>query len=158
MENFPQDFPQDFPARISHKIFLQDFPELDPDWLAPHHPNPNAKFSSITALINRPTYHKRSKVSPPTFPQILWEPQIKVYADSNEPAISQWNPTRPETNELKEHYSNVTLTQTQRMVLYPFSLLTEHPHRHNVSILTQTHMHTQTNSVNDALWIYIRNS
>ena len=82
---FPQDFPtrisrknfpQDFPARISRKIFPQDFPELDPDWLAPHHPILNAKFPPITALLNRPTYHKRSKVSPPPFPQILWEPQI----------------------------------------------------------------------------------
>ena len=69
-------FPQEFPARFSHKIFLQDFPELDPDWLAPHHPIPNAKFPPITVLLNRPTYHKRSKVSPPPFPQILWEPQI----------------------------------------------------------------------------------
>ena len=75
-KNFPLNFPQDFPARISHKIFPQDFPELDPDWLAPHHPIPNAKFPPITALLNRPTYHKRSKVSPPPFPQILWEPQI----------------------------------------------------------------------------------
>ena len=76
--------PPPCPTRISHKIFrknfLQDFParfpELDPDWLAPHHPIPNAKFPPITALLNRPTYHKRSKVSPPSFPQILWEPQI----------------------------------------------------------------------------------
>ena len=84
-ENFPQHFPtrtsrnifpQHFPARISRKIFLQDFPKLNPDWLAPHHPIPNAKFPPITALLNRPTYHKRSKVSPPPFPQILWEPQI----------------------------------------------------------------------------------
>ena len=71
-----KNFPQDFPARISRKSFPQDFPELDPDWLAPHHPIPNAKFPPITALLNRPTYHKRSKVSPPPFPQILWEPQI----------------------------------------------------------------------------------
>ena len=69
-------FPQEFPARFSHKNFPQDFPELDPDWLAPHHPIPNANFPPITALLNRPTYHKRSKVSPPPFPQILWEPQI----------------------------------------------------------------------------------
>ena len=75
-KNFPQDFPQEFPARISHKIFPQEFPELDPDWLATHHPIPNAKFPPITALLNRPTYYKRSKVSPPPFPQILWEPQI----------------------------------------------------------------------------------
>ena len=72
-------FPQEFPARISCKIFPQDFPELDPDWLAPHHPIPNAKFPPITGLLNRPTYHKRSKVSPPPFPQILWEPQINEY-------------------------------------------------------------------------------
>ena len=66
---------QDFPTRFSRKIFLQDFSELDPDWLAPHHPIPNAKYPPITALLNRPTY-KRSKVSPPPLPQILWEPQI----------------------------------------------------------------------------------
>ena len=84
-KNFPQDFParfsrknfpQEFPARFSRNNFPQDFPELDPDWLAPHHPIPNAKFPPITGLLNRPTYHKRSKVSPPPFPQILWEPQI----------------------------------------------------------------------------------
>ena len=71
-----KNFPQDFPARISRKIFLQDFSKLDPDWLAPHHPIPNAKFPPITALLNRPTYHKSAKVSPPPFPQISWEPQI----------------------------------------------------------------------------------
>ena len=70
--NFPKDFPtnnfpQDFPVRIFHKIFPQEFPELHPDWLAPHHPIPNAKFPPITGLLNRPTY---------PFPQILWEPQI----------------------------------------------------------------------------------
>ena len=68
--------PPPCPTRISCKIFPPDFPELDPDWLAPHHPIPNAKFPPITALLNGPTYHKRSKVSPPPFPQILWEPQI----------------------------------------------------------------------------------
>ena len=69
-------FPQEFPARFSHKDFPQDFPELDPDWLAPHHPIPNAKFPPITTLLNRPTYHKSAKVSPPPFPQISWETQI----------------------------------------------------------------------------------
>ena len=82
---FPQDFParfscknfpQDFPTRNSHKIFPQDFPELDPDWLAPHHPIPNAKFPPITALLNMPIYHKSAKVSASPFPQISWEPQI----------------------------------------------------------------------------------
>ena len=111
--------PQDFPTRFSCKNFQQDFPKLDPDWLAPNHPIPNAKFPPITtflklffspppcparfsckifprwiligwlpitlfqmlnfhqsALLDRPTYHKSAKVSPPPFPQILWEPQI----------------------------------------------------------------------------------
>ena len=80
-------FPQDFSVRFSHKIFPQDFLKLDPDWLAPHHPIPNAKFPPITALLNRPTYHKRSKVSPPPFPQILWEPKSMNKLTLNEPAI-----------------------------------------------------------------------
>ena len=44
-------FLQDFPTRFSRKIFPQDFPELDPDWLALHHPIPNATFSPITAFL-----------------------------------------------------------------------------------------------------------
>ena len=43
--------PKDFPARFSHMIFWQDFPNLDPDWLASHHPIPNAKFPPITAFL-----------------------------------------------------------------------------------------------------------
>ena len=58
---FPQDFPARFPARFSHKIFLQDFPKLDPDWLAPHHPIPNAKFPPITAFL-------KLAFSPPPYP------------------------------------------------------------------------------------------
>ena len=55
-KNFPQPishkiFPQEFPARFPHKNFLQDFPKLDPDWLALHHPIPNAKFPPITAFL-----------------------------------------------------------------------------------------------------------
>ena len=69
-KNFPQDFPttisrkifpQQFPARFSHKIFPQDFPELDTDWLAPHHPIPNAKFPPITVFL-------KLAFSPPPFP------------------------------------------------------------------------------------------
>ena len=68
-------FPQEFPTKFPHKIFPQEFPELDPDWLAPHHPIPNAKFPPITALLNRPTYHKRSKVSPTTLsPNLMGTP------------------------------------------------------------------------------------
>ena len=66
----PKIFLQDYPTRFFCKIFLQDFPELYPDWLAPHHPIPNAKFPPITALLTGPTYHKRSKVCPTPFPQI----------------------------------------------------------------------------------------
>ena len=43
------NFPQEFPARFFHNNFPQDFPKLDTDWLAPHHPIPNAKFPPITA-------------------------------------------------------------------------------------------------------------
>ena len=49
---------------------------LESDWLAPHHPILNAKFSPITTFLNMSTYHKRAKGSPPPCPQILWEPQI----------------------------------------------------------------------------------
>ena len=93
---FPQEFParisskifpQDFSARFPRKNFPQDFPELDPDWLAPHHPIPNAKFPPITALLNRPTYHKRSKVSPPPFPKSYGNPKSMNKLTLNEPAI-----------------------------------------------------------------------
>ena len=46
-----KNFLQEFPTRLSRKIFLPDFPKLDPDWLAPHHPIPNAKFPPITAFL-----------------------------------------------------------------------------------------------------------
>ena len=81
--NFPQDFPatishkifpQQVPTRFSHKNFLQDFPELDPDWLAPHHPIPNAKLPLITAFLkltfSPPPFPTRffHKIFPPEFP------------------------------------------------------------------------------------------
>ena len=64
--NFPtrfsrKNFPQQFPGRFSRNNFLQDFPELDPDWLAPHHPIPNAKFPPINAFL-------KLAFSPPPFP------------------------------------------------------------------------------------------
>ena len=34
---------------------------LESDWLAPHHPIPNAKFPPITALLNRSTYYNSAK-------------------------------------------------------------------------------------------------
>ena len=46
------------------------------DWLFAHHPIPNAKFQPITLKLNRPTYHKSAKVSPPPFPQISRAPQF----------------------------------------------------------------------------------
>ena len=57
---FPQDFPTRFPSSAAFPTrfpvrffqdFPQDFPKLDPDWLAPHHPIPNAKFPPITAFL-----------------------------------------------------------------------------------------------------------
>ena len=58
-KNFRKSFPQGFSCI---------FAELDPDWLAPHHPIPNAKFPPITALLNMPTYHKSAKIFPQEFP------------------------------------------------------------------------------------------
>ena len=49
---------------------------LESDWLAPHHPIANAKFPPIIDLLNRYTYHKSAKGSPPPCPQILLAPQI----------------------------------------------------------------------------------
>ena len=49
---------------------------LESDWLSPHHPILNAKFSPIAAFLNRSTCHKSAKVSPSPCPQILWVPQI----------------------------------------------------------------------------------
>ena len=44
--------------------------------LAPNQRMPNAKFPPITALLNRSTYHKSAKGSPPPCPQIIWTPHI----------------------------------------------------------------------------------
>ena len=62
---------------ISSSTFpkLMEISMLESDWLAPHHPILNAKFSPITAFLNRSTYHKGAKGSPPPCPQILWAPQ-----------------------------------------------------------------------------------
>ena len=49
---------------------------LKSDWLAPYHPIPNTKFPPITDLLNRSTYHKSAKGSPPPCPKIPWAPQI----------------------------------------------------------------------------------
>ena len=49
---------------------------LESDWLTPHHSILNTKFQPITILLNRYTYHKSAKGSPPPCPQILWAPQI----------------------------------------------------------------------------------
>ena len=49
---------------------------LESDWLAPNHPIPNTKFPPITAFLNRSSYHKSAKGSPPGCLQILWGSQI----------------------------------------------------------------------------------
>ena len=65
----------------------KDFPKLDPDCLAPHHPIPNAKFPPITALLNRPTYHKSAKVSHHSFPKSYGNLKSMNKLTLNEPAI-----------------------------------------------------------------------
>ena len=47
-----------------------------------HYPIQNAKFLPMTALLNRPTYFKSAKVSPPPCPQISWGPKTNEHADS----------------------------------------------------------------------------
>ena len=49
---------------------------IESDWFFPNHPIPNAKFTPMTALLTRSTYHKSAKVSPPPFPQISRAPQF----------------------------------------------------------------------------------
>ena len=71
---------------VLHKVLLKVFPEVLPKpteismlkshWLAPYYPIPNAKFPPITAFLNRSSYHKSAKGSPPFCPQTLWAPQI----------------------------------------------------------------------------------
>ena len=113
-------------------------------------------FQCITMDILTWQLELKESDTPTTLTEISW-PQVSG-GFPYKVVISQWVPTRPEVNKVNEHYSNITLMQTQRMVLYPISVLTQHPHRHNVSVLTQTHIHTQANNVNDALWKYIGNS
>ena len=61
---------------MSSKIFPQHFPELDPDWLALHHPIPNVKFPPITAFLklafSPPPCHIRfsCKIFPQDFPKL----------------------------------------------------------------------------------------
>ena len=73
---FPEHlFPEHlFPRHLFPK--LMEISILESDWLAPHHHILNAKFSPITAFLNRSTYHKSAKVSLSPCPQVLWAPQI----------------------------------------------------------------------------------
>ena len=63
-------------TKLSTKLAQIEISILQPDWLLPHHPIPDPKFPPITTLLNRPTYHKSAKVSPPPCPQILRAPQL----------------------------------------------------------------------------------
>ena len=80
-----KNFPQDFPARISRKNFPQDFPDLDPDWLAPHHPIPNAKFPPITALLGL-LIIKGPRCPHHPFPKSYGNPKSMNKLTLNEPA------------------------------------------------------------------------
>ena len=54
-------------SRNFPEIFPQDFPEMDPDWLAPHHSIPNTKFPPITAFLKLAFFP--SSLSCKSFPQ-----------------------------------------------------------------------------------------
>ena len=69
----PQVFPKQLPKQLPESMEIS---MLESYWLAPLHPILNAKFSPITIFVNRSTYHKSAKGSPPPCPQILWAPQI----------------------------------------------------------------------------------
>ena len=69
----PQQLLEQLPEQLPKPIEIS---MLESYWLAPLHPILNAKFSPITAFLNRSTYHKSTKGSPPPCPQILWAPQI----------------------------------------------------------------------------------
>ena len=62
--------------RFCTRFLRMEISILLPDWLLPHHPIPDPKFPPITTLLNRPTYHKSAKVSPPPCSQILRAPQL----------------------------------------------------------------------------------
>ena len=48
---------------------------LESDWLAPHHPILNAKFSVITVFLSKSTYQSAKGFQPPCI-QILWAHQV----------------------------------------------------------------------------------
>ena len=60
--------------KVLPKVLLKFLPDpmqismLTSDWLASYYIIPNAKFPPITALLNRSTYHKSAKGSPPPNP------------------------------------------------------------------------------------------
>ena len=79
---FLKFYPNFCPKGVLAEVYQEVLPKpveismLKSDWLAQYHPIPNAKFPASTALINRSTYHKSAKGSPPPCSQILWAPQI----------------------------------------------------------------------------------
>ena len=74
-EQNPEQKPEQKPQQKPQQKPEQN-PEQLPDWLAPHHPILNATFPPITAMLNRPTYHKSAKGSPPPFPKSVRAPQF----------------------------------------------------------------------------------
>ena len=108
LQNFPQDFLQDFQQHFLED-FLQHFLQYSHKishtishticqvgcWLVSSPlPIPNAKFPPITALLNRPTYHKSANVSPPPIPKSHGNPKSMNKLTLNEPAMkherTQW--------------------------------------------------------------------
>ena len=102
-------FLQDFPTRISCKNFPQDFSKLDPDWLAPHHPITNTKFPPITALLNRPTYHKRSRCP--------HHPFLKSYG--NPKSMNKLTLTSQQLNITQMRLFKTSIPKVMKNVQYP---------------------------------------
>ena len=58
------------------------------DWLFSHHSILKAKFPPITALVNRPTYHKVPKAPHHPVPKSHGHPKLMNNLTLNEPAIN----------------------------------------------------------------------
>ena len=59
------------------QVYVQPF-----NLIISHHPIPNDKLPPMTSLLNKSTYHKITKGSPPPCPQMSWAPQINEKTDS----------------------------------------------------------------------------
>ena len=98
--NFLNHFPshscnQFFKPFIEQSPRQMEISMLESDWLAPHHPIPNDKFPQMTASLNRHTYHKSAKVSPPPCPTSHGYPKSTNELIPNQPAMITCTELKP---------------------------------------------------------------